>query len=73
MRSILGCSAIKTLISSIFEQMSNRPTSSMPANESGLVNDCRRALLNGKTMPPMDHIRMLCLSRGASGIYNLGR
>lgn len=45
----------------------------MPTNESELVNDCRRALVNGKLMAPMDHIRMLCLSRGASGIYNLGR
>lgn len=53
--------------------MSNRPTSSMPINESELVNDCRRALVNGKLMAPMDHIRMLCLARGASGIYNLGR
>ncbi len=55
------------------KQMSNRPTSSMPGNESELVNDCRRALTNGKLKNPMDHIRLLCLSRGASGIYNLGR
>jgi len=56
-----------------FVNMSNRPISSMPNNESNLVNDCRRALVNGKMKTPMDHIRMLCLSRGASGIYNLGR
>lgn len=56
-----------------FINMSNRPTTSMPIHESELVNDCRRALVNGKLMTPMDHIRMLCLSRGASGIYNLGR
>ncbi|XP_037049819.1 calcyphosin-like protein [Bradysia coprophila] len=56
-----------------FVNMSNRPTSSMPTNESELVNDCRRALTDGKLKNPMDRIRLLCLSRGASGIYNLGR
>jgi len=56
-----------------FVNMSNRPLGSMSKNESDLVNDCRRALVNGKIKSPMDHIRMLCLSRGASGIYNLGR
>jgi len=56
-----------------FVNMSNRPMSSMPHNESDLVNDCRRALVNGRPKTPMDHVRMLCLSRGASGIYNLGR
>lgn len=54
-------------------QMSNRPTTSMPLNESELVNQCRRFLVNGKLQSPMDHIRMLCLARGTSGIYNLGR
>jgi len=56
-----------------FANMTNRPTSSMPTNESELVNDCRRALTNGKIKEPLDQIRMLCLARGASGIYNLGR
>lgn len=53
--------------------MQNRPTDTMPQNESMLVTGCRRALTNGKPKKPMEHIRMLCLARGASGIYNLGR
>lgn len=56
-----------------FNNMVNRPTSSMPINESELVNHCRRELTDGKLKKPMDHMRMLCLARGASGIYNLGR
>jgi len=56
-----------------FINMKNRPTTSMPLNESELVNGCRRNLVNGESKEPMDYVRMLCLSRGTSGIYNLGR
>jgi len=56
-----------------FINMFNRPTNSMPTNESELVSECRRALIDGTIKDPMEHIRMICLSRGASGIYNLGR
>lgn len=56
-----------------FINMFNRPTNSMPINESELVSECRRALVDGTTKDPMEHVRLICLSRGASGIYNLGR
>lgn len=55
------------------KQMSNRPTNSMPLNESELVMECRRGLVDGTVKDPMQHIRMICLARGAAGIYNLGR
>lgn len=53
--------------------MANRPTSSMTQNESELVNKSRRALVNGKIKKPIEKLRLLCLARGASGIYGLGR
>ncbi|KAG4069889.1 hypothetical protein HA402_009596 [Bradysia odoriphaga] len=56
-----------------FINMFNRPTNSMPINESELVSECRRALVDGTVKDPMQHVRLICLSRGASGIYNLGR
>lgn len=54
-------------------QMFNRPTNSMPSNESELVSECRRELVDGKVKDPLVHVRLICFSRGASGIYNLGR
>lgn len=53
--------------------MASRPTSSMTQNESELVNKSRRALVNGKVKQPIEKLRLLCLARGASGIYGLGR
>lgn len=45
----------------------------MTQNESELVNKSRRALVNGKNKNPIEKLRLLCLARGASGIYGLGR
>jgi len=56
-----------------FVNMFHRPTWSMPINESELVQKCRHGLVDGTIKAPMEHIRMICFSRGASGIYNLGR
>ncbi|XP_037032742.1 calcyphosin-like protein [Bradysia coprophila] len=56
-----------------FINMFNRPTNSMPKNESELVSECRRLLVDGTPKDPLEHVRLICLSRGAAGIYNLGR
>lgn len=53
--------------------MSQRPTSSISRGESELMNKSRRALDDGKHKNPIEKLRLLCLSRGASGIYGLGR
>ncbi len=45
----------------------------MTQNESELVNKSRRALVNGKNKKPIEKLRLLCLARGASGVYGLGR
>lgn len=56
-----------------FIQMSQRPTSSISRGESVLMNKSRRALDDGKHKSPIDKMRLLCLARGASGIFGLGR
>ncbi|XP_037050940.1 calcyphosin-like protein isoform X1 [Bradysia coprophila] len=61
------------MFSRISLKIANRPTSSMTQNESDLVNKSRRALANGKNKKPIEKLRLLCLARGATGIYGLGR
>lgn len=53
--------------------MSQRPTSSISRGESELMNKSRRALDDGKIKEPIEKLRLLCLARGASGIYGIGR
>lgn len=53
--------------------MSQRPTSSISRGESVLMNKSRRELDDGKEKSPIDKLRLLCLARGASGIFGLGR
>lgn len=53
--------------------MAHRPSSAMSRHESELINKAQRALASGEVTDPIEKIRQLCLSRGASGILGLGR
>lgn len=53
--------------------MSQRPTSSVSRGESELMNKSRRALDDGTLRNPVEKLRLLCLARGANGIFGMGR
>lgn len=50
-----------------------RPTSAMSRSESELINKSQRALDDGRDKEPIEKLRLLCLARGACGIFGLGR
>lgn len=43
------------------------------SGEADLVNRSKRALADGRQKDSIEKLRLLCLARGASGIYGLGR
>lgn len=52
----------------------HRPQSAMSRNESELANRSSRKLQSmGTQGDPLEKLRLICLSRGATGILNLGR
>lgn len=52
--------------------MANRSHSHY-SGEADLINRSKRALADGKEKESIEKLRLLCLARGASGIYGLGR
>lgn len=54
-------------------QMPQKANGSVTRGESELMNNSRRALDNSRIKKPIETLRLLCLSRGVSGIYGLGR
>ncbi|KAG5679423.1 hypothetical protein PVAND_008990 [Polypedilum vanderplanki] len=50
-----------------------RPASAMSRHETEMVNKSRRVLASGRVEDSVDKLRHLCLSRGTTGILELGR
>ncbi|XP_037919475.1 calcyphosin-like protein isoform X2 [Hermetia illucens] len=53
--------------------MSKGPVSDLQLKEQDLANKSKRALVDGKPKDCVEKLRLLCLSRGATGILGLGR
>lgn len=61
-------------LKNIFFVRMHRPQSTMSHDESQLANKSSRQLQSmGSHGDPMEKLRLKCLSRGATGIMNLGR
>lgn len=55
------------------EQMSQHASSFISQGECVLKNHSQRELDDGRNKKPIDKLRLLCLARGTSGIFDLGR
>lgn len=47
--------------------------SDLQRREADLITKCNRELSNGLEKDPVERLRLLCLSRGATGIIGLSR
>lgn len=53
--------------------MATRPASAFTRQETEMMNNTRRALVDGRKRDNIEKLRLMCLSRGATGILAIGR